>query len=104
MGKAALKFALAGKNAVMPTIVRKNTKSYRWAIGEAKLSDVANVEKMMPRNYISSNGMHITQACRDYLQPLIEGESYPPFKNGLPQYVVLKNTAVKKRLKNKFEV
>lgn len=104
MGKAALEFAVAGKNAVMPTIVRKNTKTYKWSIGEAKLSAVANVEKMMPKKYISSNGMHITQACRDYLLPLIKGESYPPFKNGLPQYVVLKNEPVKKILKNKFKI
>lgn len=104
MGKAAMEFALAGKNAVMPTIERKNTKTYRWKIGEAKLSAVANVEKMMPRKYISSNGMHITQACRDYLSPLIVGESYPPFKNGLPQYVVLKNRPVEKLLKNKFKI
>jgi len=99
MGKAAVEFAIAGKNAVMPTIVRAKTKNYKWSIGEAKLSAVANVEKMMPRKYISANGMHITQACRNYLLPLIKGESYPPFKDGLPQYVVLKNEAVKKKLK-----
>lgn len=104
MGKAAVEFAIAGKNAVMPTIVRKATKRYQWAIGEANLADVANVEKMMPRKYISSNGMHITQACRDYLSPLIVGESYPPYKNGLPQYVVLKNEPVKKVLKKRFKV
>lgn len=104
MGKAAVEYAIAGKNAVMPTIVRKNTKTYKWSIGEAKLSAVANVEKMMPKKYISSNGMHITQACRDYLLPLIKGESYPPFKNGLPQYVVLKNEPVKRILKKKFKV
>lgn len=104
MGKAALEFALVGKNAVMPIIVRKNTKSYKWTIGEAKLSAVANVEKMMPKKYISSNGMYITQACRDYLLPLINGESYPPYKNGLPQYVVLKNELVKKRLKKEFKI
>ncbi len=104
MGKAAMEFALAGKNAVMPTIVRKPTKKYSWTIGEAKLSEVANVEKMMPRKYISSNGFHITEECRDYLLPLINGESYPPFKNGLPQYVVLKNEAVPKLLKKKFKI
>jgi len=104
MGKAAVEYAIAGKNAVMPTIVRKNTKTYKWSIGEANLSDVANVEKMMPRKYISSNGMHITQACREYLLPLIKGESYPPYKNGLPQYVVLKNEPVKKILKKKFVI
>lgn len=104
MGKAAMEFALSGKNAVMPTIVRKPTKKYSWTIGEAKLSEVANVEKMMPRKYISSNGFHITEECRDYLLPLINGESYPPFKNGLPQYVVLKNEAVPKLLKKKFKI
>jgi 6-phosphofructokinase len=104
MGKAAMEFALAGKNAVMPTIVRKPTKKYSWTIGEAKLSEVANVEKMMPRKYISSNGFHITEECRDYLLPLINGESYPPFKNGLPQYVVLKNELVPKLLKKKFKI
>jgi 6-phosphofructokinase 1 len=104
MGKAAMEFALAGKNAVMPTIVRKKTKSYQWTIGEAKLSEVANVEKMMPRNFISKNGMHITDVCRDYLLPLIKGESYPPFKNGLPQYVELKNEAVPKLIKKKFKL
>jgi len=104
MGKAAVEFAVAGKNAVMPTIVRKNTKTYKWTIGEAPLSAVANVEKMMPRKYISSNGMHITETCREYLLPLINGESYPPFKNGLPQYIVLKNEPVKKILKTKFKL
>jgi len=104
MGKAAVEFAVSGKNAVMPTIVRKNTKTYKWTIGEAPLSAVANVEKMMPRKYISSNGMHITEECRNYLLPLINGESYPPFKNGLPQYVVLKNEPVKKILKTKFKL
>ena len=104
MGKAAVEYALAGKNAVMPTIVRKKTKKYQWTIGEAKLSDVANVEKMMPKKYISSNGFHITEACREYLSPLIKGESYPTFKNGLPQYVVLKNEPVKKLLKKKFKI
>jgi len=104
MGKAAVEFAVAGKNAVMPTIVRKKTKKYQWTIGEANLSDVANVEKMMPRKFISSNGFHITDICRDYLSPLINGESYPTYKNGLPQYVVLKNEPVKKLLKKKFKV
>ena len=102
MGKAALELALSGKNAVMPTIVRKNTKRYQWTIGEASLASVANVEKMMPRNFISRDGMHITEICRDYLLPLIKGESYPPYKDGLPQYVRLKNIAVEKKLKKKF--
>jgi len=104
LGKAAVELAIKGKNARMPVIIRKATKKYRWTIGEAMLEDVANVEKMMPRNFISRDGMHITEACREYLSPLIEGEDYPPYKNGLPQYVKLKNILVQKKLKKKFKV
>ena len=64
----------------------------------AKLANVANVEKMMPADYISEDGFGISQACREYLLPLIEGEDYPPYKNGLPDYVRLKNVAVQKKL------
>ncbi|ALP52051.1 6-phosphofructokinase [Candidatus Tenderia electrophaga] len=104
LGKAAVELALKGKNAVMPTIVRKSNKPYRWTIGEAKLADVANVEKMMPKNFISRNGFEITDACREYLAPLIKGEDYPPYKNGLPQYARMKNVAVAKKLKARFKI
>ena len=80
MGKAAVELALAGKNAVMPIVVRKSDKPYRWSIGEASLNKVANVEKMMPRSYISRDGFGITPKCRAYLTPLIKGEDYPPYK------------------------
>lgn len=99
LGKAAVKLALAGKNAVLPIIIRKSGKSYRWSIGEAKLAKVANKEKHLPRHFIDKEGFHITNACRKYLQPLIQGEDYPPYKQGLPQYVRLKNQAVRKKLK-----
>lgn len=98
MGKAAVEFALAGKNAVMPTIVRKPGKHYRWEVGQANLADVANVERKMPRNYISADGFGITETCRAYLQPLIQGEDYPPYKNGLPQIARLKKVLVPKKL------
>ena len=104
MGKAAVEFALKGKNAVMPTIVRKSSKPYKWTIGEAPLSKVANVEKMMPKDFITKDGFHITDKCREYLSPLIKGEDYPPYKNGLPQYVQLKNVPVKKKLKKSFTI
>ncbi|PCJ15999.1 MAG: 6-phosphofructokinase [Gammaproteobacteria bacterium] len=104
MGKAAVEFAVAGKNAVMPIIVRKPGKTYRWSIGEAKLSDVANVEEKLPRNYISKDGFEITDAARDYLTPLIMGEDYPPYKDGLPQYAKLKKVMVAKKLKKSFKV
>lgn len=98
VGEAAVQFALEGKNAVMPVIKRKKTKRYRWEIGEAPLSRVANVEKKMPKSFITKDGFGITGKARDYLEPLISGEDYPPYKNGLPQYVRLKNKLVRKQL------
>ena len=103
VGKAAVEFALKGKTAIMPTIVRTSNHPYRWKIGEARLARVANVEKMMPKSYITPDGFGITQRCRTYLSPLIRGEDYPPYKNGLPQYVQLKNIAVPKKLKDNFK-
>ena len=104
VGKAAVQFALLGHNAVMPAIVRTANRPYRWKIGMAPLAEVANREKMMRREFISADGFGITDACRKYLAPLISGESYPPYKDGLPDYVVLKNTAVKKRLAGGFKI
>ncbi|HEX7951758.1 MAG TPA: 6-phosphofructokinase [Burkholderiales bacterium] len=98
VGKAAVELALKGRNAVMPTIVRKSNQPYKWTVGVANLEDVANVEKKLPRDFISDDGYGITAKCRQYLAPLILGEDYPPFKNGLPQYVTLKNTAVPAKL------
>jgi len=99
MGKTAVEMALAGKNSVMPTIKRTANKPYRWKVGEAKLSRVANVEKMMPTNFISKDGFGITKRCRDYLEPLIQGEDYPPYgKDGMPKYVQLKNVPVSRKL------
>ncbi len=104
LGCAAVEMALNGENAVMPTIVRTCNDPYGWEIGMAALADVANVEKKMPREFISDDGFAITEPCRRYLQPLIEGEDYPPFENGLPSYVRLDNVAVPKRLTTSFEV
>ena len=98
LGKAAVDFALAGKNAVMPTIKRLSDSPYRWTIGEAKLSRVANVERKMPKSYLSADGFGITAKARRYLAPLIEGEDPPPFRNGLPQYVRLRNRLTPKKL------
>ena len=102
MGKAAVELALKGQNAVMPTIVRTSDKPYRWKVGSVSLAEVANKEKMMPRNFISPDGFAITAACRKYLAPLIVGEDYPPYKNGLPSYVSLRNQRVTRRLKTDF--
>ena len=104
VGKAAVEFALKGKNAVMPIIVRKSAKPYRWTIGEAPISAIANQEKKVPRNFITEDGFGITAACRRYLLPLIGGEGYPPYRNGLPAYATLKGSRVPKRLKTPFVV
>lgn len=104
VGQAAVEFALAGKNAVMPIIVRSKGNAYSWTIGEAPLEKIANVEVKMPRDFITSDGFNITEACRAYLSPLIQGEDYPPYINGLPQYVQLKNEAVAKKLNTTFEL
>ena len=104
VGKAAVELALKGHNSVMPTIARVSDKPYKWKIGTADLSKVANVEKMLPRDYITPDGFHITAKGRRYLAPLIKGEDYPPYKDGLPQYVVLKNVAVRKKLSSEFKL
>ena len=98
LGQAAVEMALEGKNSVMPAIVRISNNPYKWEIGCGELKDVANVEKMMPKNYISADGFSITDSCREYLLPLIEGENYPPYNDGLPNYVVLKKSKVVKKL------
>ena len=98
LGKAAVEMALDGKNSIMPSIVRLSNNPYKWEIGYGELKDIANVEKMMPENYISEDGFSITKSCREYLLPLIEGENYPPYNNGLPDYVVMQKSKVKKKL------
>jgi 6-phosphofructokinase 1 len=104
VGKAAVELAIKGRSGVMPIIVRKSSKPYRWAIGVAELKDIANAEKMMPRDFITEDGFHITAKCRQYLEPLVQGEDYPPYRNGLPAYVTLRNAAVPKKLGTPFKI
>jgi len=99
LGVAAVEKALEGKNSIMPTVVRESSTPYKWHIGEAPLSEVANVEKMMPMDFISEDGYGITDKCKEYLYPLIKGEAYPEYDdNGMPRYVTLKNAIVEKKL------
>lgn len=97
LGRAAVESAIQGKTDIMLTIERQTGADYAWKIGEVPLKDVANVEQKMPRNFITENGFGITEKCREYLQPLVTGEAYPPYKNGLPQYVRLKNILAPKK-------
>jgi len=103
-GKTAVELALKGRNSVMPAIERVSDRPYKWRIGVAELKNVANQEKFMPRDFITADGFGITDKCRRYLSPLIQGEDYPKYKNGLPQYVRLKNVAVPKKLSTDFKV
>ena len=98
VGRHAVELALAGRNAVMATIVRVSDQPYRWRLGDAPLAQVANVERKMPEAFISDDGFSITEAAQRYLAPLIAGEDYPPYRDGLPDYAVLKNTLVAKKL------
>ncbi len=104
LGKAAVELAVQGKTAIMPTIVRGKGKRYSWKVGQANLADVANIEKKLPRNFISRDGWQITDAAREYLEPLIVGEDYPPYKNGLPVYARPKKVLVEKKLAKRFKV
>lgn len=97
LGQAAVTMAMAGENAIMPIIVRDKGPRYSWHIDRVALSLVANQEKTMPNRYITKDGFGITKACKDYLRPLIQGEAYPPYQNGLPQYVQLQKRLVKKK-------
>jgi 6-phosphofructokinase 1 len=104
VGKAAVELAIKGHSAIMPMIKRISSKPYRWKIDHVPLAKVANVEKHVPRDYITPDGFGITKACRRYLEPLIAGEDYPPYRNGLPAYAKLKLAAVRKKLKSTFVV
>ena len=98
VGKAAVELALKGANAVMPAIVRTSNRPYRWKIGTAPLAEVANREHKMPREFITADGFGVTAKGRAYLAPLIQGEDYPPYRDGLPAYALLKNAAVRRKL------
>ena len=98
VGKAAVEFSLKGENSIMPIVVRNKSKKYSWTIGKVELKKVANVEKKLPRTYITKDGFYVTKKCKDYLQPLIQGEAFLPFKDGLPVQAKLKNILVKKKL------
>ncbi len=104
VGAAAMEYALAGASAIMVTIERTAEDPYAWEVGQVSLAEVANVEKFMPADFITDDGFGITEACRRYLVPLISGEDYPPYRDGLPDYVRLLNEPVPKKLDSSFEL
>lgn len=97
-GQKAVELAMEGRHSVMPTILRVAEDPYRWETGWVDLARVANIEQGMPRHFITQDGFHITEACRRYLRPLIEGEDYPPYEHGLPRYAHLKKVLLPKKL------
>ena len=99
VGVQAVKLAVAGKTAVMPVIKRLSDTPYKWQIGTAPLKNIANIEKSVPRKFISKDGFAVTSAGRKYLNPLIQGEAPTNFKYGMPEVALLKKSFVKKKLK-----
>ncbi|MDO3386631.1 6-phosphofructokinase [Gilvimarinus sp. SDUM040013] len=102
VGKAAVDYAAQGLQAVMPGIVREQSVPYQWHIEPIHISKVAGGEKHMPRHYMSKDGFSLTQAGRDYFAPLIEGEAYPPYRNGLPDYQKCRNRLLERKLPEYF--
>ena len=100
IGESAIRYAMSGKNGVMLTIKSNNSKKFKWEISDIKLSSVANKEKKLPKSYISQDGFGITKSCKNYIENLVQGEDYPPYKNGMPDYAKLKHPLVKKKLKD----
>ncbi len=86
VGVHAVKLALSGETGVMPIIKRVSNNPYKWEIGTGDLKDIANLEKTLPKEYISECGFRITSEGKQYLSPLIQGENYPEFLNGVPKY------------------
>lgn len=104
VGKAAVELAMAGKNGLIPIVIRKPGKKYKWAISETKLENIANTEKNLPRDFITEDGFGITKKCVEYMKPLIQGEDFPPFKDGMPDYPEMKLVMVPKKLKTIYEL
>mgnify|MGYP002724364526 FL=1 len=98
VGEKAVELAVAGRNSMMPAIKRVSDNPYSWTIEPAPLAEIANREKFMPAEYISEDGFGITEACRQYLSPLIQGEDFPPFDNGLPRVAKLALHRVERKL------
>ena len=100
IGKSAISYAKKGKSGVMLSIKSNNSKKFKWEISDVKLSNVANKEKKLPKSYISRDGFGITKLCKNYIENLVQGEDYPPYKNGIPNYAKLKHPLIKKKLKD----
>jgi 6-phosphofructokinase 1 len=104
VGRAAVEYAIDGRNAVMSAIRRTSSRPYKWDVMAVPLEQVANVEKKVPRHYITPDGFGISAACRRYLAPLIAREDYPPYRDGLPDYARIRGAAVRRRLTTRYEL
>jgi len=98
-GQMAVRYAMEGENGKMVTLVREKGPEYKCTTGLAELSDVANGEKKVPKEFINDKGNHITDACRDYVRPLVQGEAPITIgKNGLPVFMRFERKPVEKKL------
>lgn len=102
VGRAAVSYALQGKTDVMPVIQRTSDRPYRWQILPAALAGLMNREKRLPRGFLAADGYRLTARARAYFTPLIRGEAWPPFADGLPVHAQLKLKPVTRRLQSAF--
>lgn len=97
VGQAAVRAAIAGETGKMVTLVRESNSPYQCRTGLAPLADIANGEKLLPKDWIAENGISMKQEFLDYARPLIQGEVPIPFEDGLPKYVRLEKIPVDKK-------
>ena len=97
-GEEAVKAALEGHSGFMVKIVRVQNNPYKWSLGLQPLGEIANVEHLVPRDWISEDGFMPNEKFIEYVRPLIEGEVKFPIEGGLPKYVTLEKSRVEKKL------
>ena len=93
-----MRAAVDGKSGFMVKIVRTQANPYRWGTELHDLKEIANVEHLVPRDWISEDGFMPNEKFVEYACPLIEGESKIPMEGGLPKYAVLNKIKVEKKL------
>jgi 6-phosphofructokinase 1 len=94
-GETAVRAAVAGKSGFMVKIVRTPGNAYRWATDLHPLSEIANVEHFVPRDWLTEDGFMPNEKFIQYARPLIEGEVKVPTENGLPKFAILAKNSVK---------
>lgn len=103
VGRKAVAYALHGLTNVMPVIVRTSDQPYRWQVAPKPLTGIMNREKRLPRTFLTADGYRLTARARRYFAPLIRGEAWPPFENGLPVHAKLRLQPVQRRMPRSYK-